>query len=142
MLAAVSGALALSTLAACGDDESPFSEEGPTKLQLIAQADAICRSYDSRFVDALEALGGADPAQKAVIADRVADVAEDQLAELRELPQPEEDRELLGRIFLSVVDELVELRRNPALLDQPQELFAESSELAAEYGFQDCGDYA
>jgi hypothetical protein len=132
--------LVVAALAACGDDESPYTDEGPTKLQLVTEADAICRSYDSRFVDALQGLGGADPAQKAAIAQRVAKVADELLAELRELPRPEEDRELLDRVFASVGDDLVELRRNPALLDQPEELFSESSDLATEYGFQDCAD--
>jgi len=132
--------LAVFGLAGCGDDDSPFAETGPTKLRLISEADAICRSYESRFVDALQGLVGADDADRAAIAERVATVAEDQLAELRELPQPEEDRELLGRVFASVVDDLVELRSDPAVLDEPDALFSQTSELATEYGFQDCGD--
>jgi hypothetical protein len=132
--------LAVFGLAGCGDDDSPFAETGPTKLRLISEADAICRSYESRFVGALQGLVGADDADRAAIAERLATVAEDQLAELRELPQPEEDRELLAEVFASVVDDLVDLRRNPAVLDEPDALFSQSSELATEYGFQDCGD--
>ena len=138
-LLVTAGVLAVFGLAACGEDD-PFTETGPTKLRLISEADAICRSYEPRFIDALEGLVGADDAERAQVADRLANVAEDQLAELRELPQPEEDRDVLGRIFASVVDDLVELRRNPAILDEPDALFSQSSELATEYGFQDCGD--
>ena len=137
-LLATAGVLAVFGLAACGDDDGPFTETGPTKLRLISEADAICRTYEPRFIDALEGLVGADDAERAAIAERLATVSEDQLAELRELPQPEEDRELLGRIFASVVDDLVELRRNPAILDEPDALFSQTSEVATEYGFQDC----
>ncbi len=133
-------AVAALGLAACGDDDSPFTTTGPTKLRFISEADSICRSYEPRVIEALEGLGGADEAELEPIADRLADVLGDQLAELEELSRPEQDRELLEQIFASVVSELVDLRREPETLDRPNALFARTSELATEYGFQDCGD--
>lgn len=137
LLAAAGAALAL---AGCGDEDSPFTDTGPTKLRFISEADAICRSYEPEIIDALAGLGGAEGAELAPIADRLADILGDQLAELEELSRPEEDRELLDQIFTSVVSEAVDLRRDPQVLDRPNALFARTSELATAYGFQDCGD--
>ncbi len=139
LLVAATAAVALG-LAACGDDDSPFTATGPTKLRFVSEADFICRSYEPRIIEALEGLGGADDAGLERIADTLADVLGDQLAELQELPRPEQDRELLEQIFASVVSELVALRREPETLNQPNALFARTSDLATEYGFQDCGD--
>ena len=133
-------AAATLALTACGDEDSPFTSTGPTKLRFISEADAICRSYEPEIIEALEGLAGAEGAELAPIAERLADVLGDQLAELEELPRPERDSELLDQIFASVVSEAVDLRRDPEILGRPNALFARTSELATEYGFQDCGD--
>ncbi|HEV2076209.1 MAG TPA: hypothetical protein VGR10_08205 [Thermoleophilaceae bacterium] len=143
---AVTGALL--GLAACGEEESPFTRTtGPTKAQLIADADLICQRAEAQVrretARALEGVGrrSLTDAELAEIAEEtVIPIAEEQLARLRELPRPEEDRELLERIFAAAERDLAELRREPSSIEQPEAVFAGASGLAADYGFQECAD--
>lgn len=135
-------------LAACGEDaeDVPIAAPEPTKPQYVANADAICRAAESAIreeaseqIDGLGRRQSLDGPEVARIAEQVViPRADSELAQLRDLPRPDEDRETLERFFAAAEEGLDELRQQPELLESAERIFADAARLAREYGFQDC----
>ena len=153
------GAVALAGLAACGDDDSSSGEAGlaenPSKADYIAAADDICqRLYEQR--DPLEnqaalAAQEGDVEAAASTFENAASITETRFAELRTLPRPEADVQLLEAIYARG-DRTAAIAREAAeaLRSQDQQTLVQASKRGAanslkldkaliEYGFLVCG---
>ena len=145
-LAAVAAASLVTGLAACGDDD-----EGPSKSEYVAQADAVCAAADVKLDAIFRSELGGKPNPKQAQAGLRAMLPEERklLSELRALETPEGDRDEIDRIWAArqrAVDGLEAAARSPASAiayvadeeDEGERGFAEASRLASEYGLVDC----
>lgn len=128
-------------LAACGGG-------GASREEFLAKADAICAQADAEIA----AIGRPTTVDGAVEAiDRLREISERQLADLRALEPPGADREKLDEMF-ALADEQLSLSTDyrDAIAQQDRELIreladranrlrAEGQRAARAYGFQVCG---
>lgn len=140
ILVAAAGATSVA-LAACGGG-------GVSREEFLARADAICAQADAEIA----ALGQPTTVDGAVeTIDRLREISERQLAELRALETPDADREKLDEMF-ALADEQLALStdyrdaiaqqdrdRIRELADRADRLRAEGQQAARDYGFRVCG---
>jgi hypothetical protein len=134
-------ACATLALAGCGDDGDSGSEE-LSKDEFIAQADEICEKSSDRIDEAED--GFADPNAPteeeidAAMDDVVVPELREQLEGIRDLDAPDEDDEQIEEMLDNLekgIDSLEEDWQAP-----DNEAFAKASEIAVEYGFEECGE--
>lgn len=140
LLAAAAGATTVA-LAACGGG-------GASREEFLAKADAICAQADAEIA----ALGRPTTVDGAVeTIDRLREISERQLADLRALEAPGADREKLDEMF-ALADEQLSLSTDyrdaiaqqdrdliRELADRANRLRAEGQQAARDYGFRVCG---
>jgi hypothetical protein len=137
-------ALLAAVIAGCGGEEG----ERLARDEWIARADSICAEA-SRELDALGEPG--TPAELAELSDEAAAIAERQLDRLRDLRPPTEVEDDYTRM-LDLTDDQIEISREiadaaregdpaavQALVEEGRSLDDEADELAARYGFEECG---
>ena len=131
-------------LVACGDDD----DKGPSKADYIKEADAICARSDNDTQEIFDA-AFADPsdpqpeeAQEAIKA--ALPVVKKDLAELRALEEPKDDKDEVEAIWVAIdegIATLDEASADPAtsLTALTSEPFAPGERLAGDYGMDACG---
>ena len=153
-LAAVALTAPLLTLAACGGDDEG-SDEPPTKVEYIEQGDAICQELykqrDPLEIEAARAAQDGDPDRAADVFENAAEITDNRMAELRELPVPEGDEEaaelILGRgeetaETARAAAEAIRAEDSEALAKQAtagRRITTQFNKAAIEYGFFVCG---
>jgi hypothetical protein len=154
LLAALAAGAALFATG-CGDDapagdtttaagaSGPTTPSGvpPSRPEFIAQADAICRRT-SRELDRAgeEAFQGA-PSLEVVeryVADEFVPATRAELAEIRELAPPAGDEADVDAILDAAEGAVEALADDPSLFERGSP-FSEANRLAADYGFEACG---
>ena len=140
LLVAVS-ACALLALAGCGDDGGSESEE-LSRSEFIEQADAICKESNERIEAAEDDFADPESPTQEEIETAVDDILipelRSQLEDLRDLEPPAEDADEVDAIndaLASAIEALEEDWKSALQND----VLAEPSELAADYGLEDCG---
>jgi hypothetical protein len=141
---ALAPVVAVAVLAGCGGGEG----ERLTRGEWVASADAICTDAN-RELNALAE--PTTPAELAELTSQAVEISERQLERLRDLRPPEEAEEDYATM-LDLTEEQIEAargiveaaeRRDAAmveeLLGEVQVLADEVGGLAAEYGFEQCG---
>ena len=140
------GLAGVGLLAACGDDGG---SEPLTKAEFIEQGDVICAEGEEEAqVEAEEfaeenEIDSENPtqeqAEEAVAAVFVPSLRK-QAEELSELAPPEGEEEQVEAIVSALEGAVEELEENPdALFEEGSNPLEEPSELAAEFGFEECG---
>ncbi len=160
--------LALAAIAAalfavgCGDDDddgtSPTTtttEAGATgatdavaesKEQWIATADEVCANADEELANALQQVGltedSTDAELQSAVETTVIPIQQSVLDTLRGLAPPEGEEESVNELLDSLESGLAEIEADPAAaLDEGAgNPLDEASELAADYGLQECGE--
>ncbi len=143
------GVLALAIAAAgCGSSDSDSSAAALTKSEFIAQGDAICEKGNKAVEDGAEEFAeenGVDTEnptkeqQEEVIVDVVAPGIALQADEIDELGAPTGDEAKVEAIVDAVKGGAEELEDEPKLLLEEKNPLEKGAKLAAEYGFQSCG---
>lgn len=133
-------ALAATGLAACGEDQGPFTVTGVTKPQYIADGDEICAEAERELRAASARVGRAptDAVVERVAREAVIPVVERRIERLRSLEPPPGDEAEVDAIYDAAQDALDRLEANPALARSADQVFGKASRLAADYGFEDC----
>ena len=144
------------SLTACGDDDGNGDPGGTlTKTDYLEQGDAICQELykqrDPLEVEAARAAQEGDAARAADVFENAAEITENRLAELEELPVPAGDEEAVQRV-IQRGEETVETARAAAAAIRAEDSKALARESAAgrritarfnkaaiEYGFFVCG---
>ena len=140
----------------CGDDDSSsddattagvtgFTGEAPTDpISYHLAADKYCRQAE-RELDraAREEFGGATPSPDeltAFVNEQYLPVMRRQLEQIRTIPIPEGEEDAVNAIYDAFDEGLAEVEEDPSiLLEGPPPGIERASELAVEYGFDDCG---
>ena len=136
--------LVVFVLAGCSDDDG---EEGLTKAEYIAQADAICVKHNETqtklTADIPSTATAAETAK--VYLDKVIPDTRAQQEELRALAAPDADRDLLEDFYDDVDEVIGDIEKG--LRDHPEETlsaevspFADLNARGKEYGFKDCSE--
>ena len=157
LVVGVSGA----SLSSCGDEAEALS-----KPEFVEQADAICQAADDEITpifdaafEGFEDLDWDDPANEGLIFDKFAEAASQagpiwhqSADDIRDLNEPEEDRELIGTLLDDLdeaVNELVETTAAAADGDEAamraidegtEDPLDDVNRRAREYGFTVCGE--
>ncbi|MDP9069167.1 MAG: hypothetical protein M3N53_12595 [Actinomycetota bacterium] len=131
----------LAVLTACSDD-------GLSKEEFIAQADAICEAADEKTRE-LEPPKSPDALTEFVV--EAQEITAQLLSDLRELQPPEEDRAVIDTM-LSKIEEAMsylpqirdaaqkrDLQEVSRLGEELQAAASEANETAREYGLERCG---
>jgi hypothetical protein len=137
----------LGLLAACGGGEE--TTEALTKSEFIAQGDEICAAGEKEVEDGAEAFAEENDVdtesptraeQEEVVADVFVPSLRKQADELGELPAPEGEEEQVEAIISALEDATEELEDDPGLLfASGKSPLDKPTELASEYGFEECG---
>jgi hypothetical protein len=144
--------------AGCGGDGGSDSEGAPdtlSKAEYIERADAICQQlYEQRSpleVEAARAAQKGDTEAAAVNFQNAADITENRVREIKELPAPEGDEATVEQVFDQAAATVVIARRAAtAISEQDGKALARESRLglrattrfnksAISYGFLVCG---
>ena len=159
MIAAAVGAVVALVVVACGDPDDAL-----TKDEFIAQADAICAAATAELDEmsepvwaSLEGLDDDDPASEEVIyaafvelMDQGAPILREQLADLRDLNPPRQDRELIETLIddqEAAIDYFVEIVEGAAngdpaareAMNSDEDPFDDVDRRARAYGLLVCG---
>jgi hypothetical protein len=162
MRAAVAALTALALVAGCGSDSNDETTPGATALsqaEYIEQADAICQRYRNdqaelgrRFEELTsEGITTENVGEAAALFRELADARRQELRELRLLPPPSGDSEVLGD-WLSAIEASVSLGQSLAdaydtldadrvatLVRELESSEAEAEGIARGYGLEVCG---
>ena len=149
-------ALAAGAAGCGGDDDSTsddpatagvtgFTGEAPTDpISYHLAADKYCRQAE-RELDraAAEELGGATPSPEELtdfVTEHYLPVMRRQMAQIRTIPIPEGEEDAVNAIYDAFDEGLAQAEEDPSiLLEGPPPGIERASELAVEYGFDDCG---
>jgi hypothetical protein len=148
-------ALALSASACGGDSDASGEDSTLTRAEFIERADAICQQMytqrDPLEIEAARAAQAGDSARAAEVFENAAEITENRVAELRELPVPPGDEEQVAEILdraqstadtARVAAEAIR-EQDPAALDEQSREGALTntrfSKAAIQYGFFVCG---
>ena len=132
----------------CGDDDDGGSGSGaaPTKAEFIEQGDRICADADRAIEKEADSefRGTDNPSRAALVKfaeERFVPHLEDESAQLRALPAPEDDGDTVTAIWDALDDGIASLKDDPAqILEEDPAAFADANRLARGYGFKDCGE--
>jgi hypothetical protein len=155
-LAALFLAAAALALAACGDDGDGDGSGGTlTKAEFIEQGDAICQEMytqrDPLEVEAAKAAQRGEPDRAADVFENAAEITENRMDELGELPAPEGDAETIDGIVGDGKDtaeaakdaaEAIRREDEAALAEistEGRESTTAFNKAAIDYGFLVCG---
>lgn len=136
--------IAALALAGCGGSD----DEGPTKAEYVAKADAICKTEGAKSEEAataaVVALGTEEPtpAQLETIAtETVIPGLEKQVTELKALEQPKDDGEQIDAIYASLDTAVGAVKEDPSSLvgGEGENPFADANAKALAYGLKECG---
>jgi hypothetical protein len=143
-------AVALVGAVGCGGDDEESSEAAaPTKEEFIADADQICADGDAEIdAAAQETFSEGRPSaqeQEQFVQETVLPSIQEQIDGIRELTPPEGDEEAIDEFLTSADTAVDEAEQDPSVLLQggqrqgsADDPFAETAQLAEEYGFQNC----
>jgi hypothetical protein len=137
----VLAAMALTGVAACGDDNGDSSSTSAlTKQEFIAQADAICKK-GNQTVDKegqkFFSQKGADPEQ--FVNKVFVPTIQSELDDVGALMPPAGDEDEVQNLLDAAQQALDKVKQDPALFEQGQGPFKEANQLAADYGLKECG---
>lgn len=139
----VAATAAIGLLAAgCGGDGG--NAGAPSKEDYIAAADRICSDFNAelgRVVEEAQA-SGTSPAR--FVIEEMVPLYRDEFARLRELTPPEGDEQAVSAIFDAGEEGVDQIEEDPAAFvrgggAQAIPGLAQASDLAADYGFEVCG---
>jgi hypothetical protein len=132
--------LVATLLAACGEDQGPFTATGVTKPQYLARGDVIC-SKGERELDRAAARIGRAPSGaelERVVRRTVVPVIRGRIERLRALEPPAGDEAEVAEIYATAEAALRRIEAKPRLAERADQVFGRTSRLAREYGFRDC----
>ena len=144
---AVGMAIALIAFAGCGGGDDG-GEEALTKTEFIAQGDAICEQSEKQSETDAEAFAedngfDLEKASEEELEEAVAEVLvpalDRQAEEIDALGAPVGDEETIEAIVVALEDGTAEVEDDPSLVFEGKPL-REASRLAADYGFEVCGE--
>ncbi|MFA4928386.1 MAG: hypothetical protein WC558_07710 [Patulibacter sp.] len=136
--------IAALALAGCGGSD----DEGPTKAEYIAKADAICKTEGEKSqkaaTDAVVALGTEDPTpeQLQVIAtSTIIPGLEKQVGDLKALDKPKDDEEEIDAIYAALDTAINAGKEDPSTLTGAAGAnpFDDANKKAVAYGLKECG---
>lgn len=131
-----------------GDDDSGGGEEALTKVEFIAQGDAICEQAqeqaeaggeDFAEENGFELEKATDEQLEEAVAAVVVPALEQQADEIGALGAPEGDEERVEAIVVALEDGAATVAADPSVVFEGSPL-KEASDLAKEYGFEACGE--
>jgi hypothetical protein len=149
--------LTLAAATGCGGDDDAstsdattsgvtgFTGEAPTDpISYHLIADKYCRQAEHELDRAAaEAFGGATPTPEELtdfVNDTYLPVMRRQMEQIRTIPIPEGEEDALNAIYDAFDEGLAQAEADPeSLLEGPPPGIERASELAADYGFDDCG---
>jgi hypothetical protein len=149
------GAALIAVLAAgCGssggdDSTSSVSEGSLTKAEFIKQGDEICEKGNQKINDEAENFAseeGVDKGepkqeqQEEAIEQIVAPGVREQAEEIAALGAPKGDQAEVEAIVAAVKTGAAELEEDPEALLEGKNPLSKGSQLAAKYGFKECGE--
>jgi hypothetical protein len=129
---------ALATCVACGS-----SYKGSSKVDFVAQADAVCKRYNGLSAQATSDLKNPTPAQQvAAIKTKIVPLFAREQAELRALKPPAADRKQVKQVLDALKAAGDDLSRNTEAFvtsGGASAYVARAGNLALGYGFKVCG---
>ena len=155
-LLAIAAILVLPVAAGCGGDDSTSSEsttsgvtgftgEAPTDpISYHLAADKYCRQAEHELDRAAaDAFAGGTPSPEELtdfVNDVYLPVMRRQMEQIRTIPIPEGEEDAVNAIYDAFDEGLEQAEADPeSLLEGPPPGIERASELAADYGFDDCG---
>ena len=156
LLALVSAVVLAHGAAGCGGDDSAttdatvsgvtgYTGEAPTDpISYHLIADKYCRQAEHDLDKAAaEQFGGEEPSAEEVtdfVNDHYLPIMRRQMAQIRTIPIPEGEEDAVNAIYDAFDEGLAQAEADPeSLLEGPPPGIERASELAVEYGFDDCG---
>lgn len=140
---------ALAAFAGCGGGEDDGGgEEALTKVEFIAQGDAICEKAENQAETEAEAFAeengfdlekATDEELEEAIAEVLVPALERQSEEIDALGPPEGDEEEVEAIVVALEDGTAAVEDDPSSVLEGSPL-KEASQLAKDYGFKTCGE--
>ena len=124
-----------------GSDDEDAAPEPISKADFSAQADKICADATADLTAEAEALGE-DPSQEQIEAfasDSLVPSIQAQHDDIEALGAPEGDEDEVEAILTSLQEGIDTVEADPSTTTSGDP-FAEASELAADYGLEDCAD--
>lgn len=119
-------------LGACGGGNDRLS-----KAEYIKKADEICKAAAAKS-DAVEAPETEEEFEDYIV--EVVKLAREEVKDLRALDGPKDDEDTLDSMYDSLEKALDMIEEDPAAaMEMTEDPFEESSEMAKEYGFKECG---
>jgi hypothetical protein len=133
--------LSLSLVAAgCGGDDEADAAEPLSKSEFVTQADKICADGNADLETEAEALGD-EPSQEEIEAfatDTLVPNLQAQHDDLDALGAPEGDEDEVQAILDALQEGIDALESDPAAVTSSDDPLAEASELAGDYGLEEC----
>ena len=132
-------------LAACGGDDE---DKGPSKADYIKKADAICarsdKEIDALFSQTFEDPQAPTPEEAQAALEEGIPVVKKDLAELKALEPPEDDKDEVAAIWTAIDEGIATLEEASAdpdtsLAALTSEPFAAGEKLAGDYGMHSTG---
>ena len=127
--------------AGCGGDD----DEGPSKADYIAKADAICKAGDAKIEAATSAIS--DPSDQAAVLEFVTATLipniEGQIKDLKALDKPKDDADTIDAIYADLDGALAKAKSDPSALltaEGGASPFATANDKAKAYGMKVCGE--
>lgn len=134
-------AVAALALSACGDDSD--DSEPLSKSEYVEQADEICAEGDETIDAAQDEFANPDSPTEEEIEKAIDDVVipeyRRQLEELSELEPPADDQDKIDEM-LDHLEAGVDALEDDYTSPDVDEEFQAASEIATEYGLEECGD--
>ena len=149
LIATLAGVVAIASIAAgCGGGDTETTAS-PTKAEFIEQGDAICKKGEEKLeeeADEFATENGIDKnkptaaQQEEVIEQVVAPALIRQGGELRELPKPSGGEGEVEAILDALEEGAEKMEADPKQLLEGTNPVERASELARQYGFEECGE--
>lgn len=146
---AVGMVIASLAIAGCGGgDDDGGGEETLTKVEFIAQGDAICKKAEKQAETEAEEFAeengfdlekATDEELEEAIAEVLVPALERQSREIDALGAPEGDEEKVEAIIVALEDGTSKVEDDPSAVLEGSPL-KEASQLASDYGFETCGE--
>jgi hypothetical protein len=114
----------------------------PSKSEFIRQADQICKQGDQEIDQAAQQLGPGRPSDEQLeqfATETLVPGIQGQIDDIRALTPPPRDEQQITEFLDSAQDALDQLEQDPSLLlRESGDPFKETTQLARDYGFEDC----
>ncbi len=125
--------------ATTGAQTSTAAAPALTKEQFIAQADAICAASDKSLNTAIQGLGNGQPSSADLqqFSQIAVPALQEEVDAIRALPAPSGDEQQITAMLDAVQGGIDKIQSDPAAIESDP--LDEASQLAKDYGLQQCG---